>query len=232
MAVAHDDDDDPFGYAGLGFDHGSGAALIPQPCATTPELPQRPADASNATSASTEAEASAPGQVQEAQPATNSEAQDMAVDHDSEGQDQPGDEGITKSARRKLVLESLAELRKRRRTEAAAEQRAWSGIAAAVAAEELSELATDDGPPPFPSHETHSLVTFGGYYNCIRCGAVVGWKRHDQLGRPCRGECPKGSLRPIRRLAKGLHPHSKGTETDTATWPSGEVQPMPRRLCG
>ncbi len=139
------------------------------------------------------------------------------------------DEGLTKSQRRKMVLENLAESRKRRRLELAALQKAWGGLTSAIGIDDWVEIETHETQPPASVHATHALITCGGYLGCARCGRVVGWNGLDHLNTPCRGSCPRGSVRAIRRLAKGLHPYQRDNAPPLG-WPSGETKPTPRRM--
>ncbi len=169
-----------------------------------------------------------------APPATEGVAAAAPVGTTAHNADVPrplGEDGeLTRSGRRKAVQERLAEVKRRRQCETEVTRDAWSNIAAAVKAQDLAPTVYADVPPPFATHETHALLACGGYYGCVRCGKVIGWQRHDQLGLPCRGPCPRGSVRVIRRLARGLHPFERGKEDSTCAWPSGETKPVPQRL--
>ncbi len=128
------------------------------------------------------------------------------------------------------MLERLQELKRRRRCEDQATQDAWRNIAATSSVQNLTDVAASNDPPPLAAHPTHALSACGGFYGCVRCGCVVGWQRHANLSPVCRGSCPRGSVRAIRRLAHGLHPFDRGKEESTCAWPSGECRPVPRRL--
>ncbi len=211
---AADGDEDPFGYDGLGFDdaeaRGDDTGEAEPASSPPPSAPPQPAAA--------EVAAAAFGAQLEDTPPTQ-------PPHAS-----AEEEELTRKTRRKMVLEKLAEVRKRRRVEAGATLAAWSIVSAAIDVRELDSVLVHEGPPPFEVHPGHALLACGGYYGCIRCGHVVGWQRHAQLGAPCRGNCPRGSVRAIRRLSKGLHPSARGDEGDTSQWPSGERSPRPLRL--
>jgi hypothetical protein len=139
------------------------------------------------------------------------------------------EDAVSRGVRRRMVLEQLAEARKRRRMEGEALNAAWGGLVAAVGVQELLDIPAGDDVPPDDAHATHSLMHCGGYLGCVRCGKVVGWQGRDRLKEICRGTCPRGSVRAIRRLAKGLHPYAREGQTVNVSWPSGETAPTPRR---
>jgi hypothetical protein len=146
---------------------------------------------------------------------------------------EPPVEPLSEAQRRKMVLEQLAEARKRRRVEAETIEKAWGGVVAAVGVQEVLDIAVDDAQWPEGVHATHCIVQCGGYLGCARCGRVVGWQGRDRLREACRVFCPRGSQRAIRRLVKGLHPYERETHGSGAplpTWPSGEAAPTPRRI--
>ncbi len=237
--AAHESfEEDPFGFYGLGFDEaGDGGARGSSDTLTTHEasgqhgVPPSPSRDSAANDASAvqpmDIEPQAPPAVEGPEPAAHADA----PARDAAEPRPPGEGGeLTRSGRRKAVLERLAEAKRRRHCEASAARDAWANIAAAVNAQDLASAVFADVAPPFATHDTHALLACGGYYGCVRCGKVVGWQRHDQLGVPCRGSCPRGSVRAIRRLAQGLHPFERGKEDSTCAWPSGETNPKPQRL--
>ncbi len=120
---------------------------------------------------------------------------------------QPPELLISARERRKLILGQAAERNKRKRAESEALTRAWSGGEAAVSVGSYLELPPAQAAPPSPVHPTHSLVVCGGFTGCVRCGRVVAFQCHGRFSETCRGSCPLGSQRPIRRLIKGTFPH-------------------------
>ncbi len=158
-------------------------------------------------------------------------------DPDPQAQAQPGDpappehaaDTVSKSVRRRMVLEQLAEARKRRRLEGEAIDKAWGGLVAAIGVQDLLNIPADEEQPPDGAHATHCLVQCGGYLGCVRCGRVVGWQGRERLKEVCRGTCPRGSVRAIRRLTKGQHPYERDGQSVATAWPNGETAPRPRR---
>ncbi len=223
-------DEDPFGYAGLGLDSNGEVAGHGSPPRGGDHMDGSPEtamdlDRVDGHCAGTAAERG--GRVPEQE--GHAQRDDLPQVDMAEDPNVPP-EMITRSMRRKLILERGEEVKRRRRQQAEAAQTAWSTIAAAVDARDILAAVDSDEPPPFEAHATHAFVACGGYFGCVRCGRVVGWQRHDSLAEPCRGSCPRGSVRAIRRLARGLHPLERGKEGSTCSWPSGEEHPAPRRL--
>ncbi len=136
--------------------------------------------------------------------------------------------GLTKSGRRKMVLDKMCEARRTRKVEAKVLARSWNGMVAAIGIDDVLSLPEEESPPP-AAHPTHCLAQCGGYMGCVRCGIVVGWVGRDRLAGACRGTCPRGSVRAIRRLVKGLHPYERASDNGTTARPSGERAPVPRR---
>ncbi len=200
--------DDPFGFNQLGFDEGQALGLPAEPALTQLQGDER-------------------------------ETLDIAAPQSSSGSTQnanAGDAGnqaseylVTARERRKLILSQAAERNKRRRMETDALARAWDGGEAAVSLGNYMELLPAPAAPPFPVHPTHSLVVCGGFTGCVRCGRVVAYQGHDRFKDACRGYCPSGSQRPIRRLVRGDYPHDLRQSHVTPPWPDGGHTPTPRR---
>ncbi len=233
-------DEDPFNFGGLGFDEagdsgaqgsGSGDTRPAQGADSQPGAPQPPPGEDIVDDAA----AAQPMDIVQQEPTTpggsataNCEAAPTPATVATSSAGESGE--LTRSGRRTAMMERLAEAKRRRQCEASAAKDAWADISAAVSSKDLSAASFADLAPPFATHDTHALIACGGYYGCVRCGSVVGWQRHAQLGAPCRGTCPRGSVRAIRRLAQGLHPFERGKEDTTCAWPSGETNPKPLRL--
>ncbi len=145
-------------------------------------------------------------------------------------EDDQRDDLVTARVRRALILEQRCEARRRRIEDADCLRRAWGDADPAVSAAAFVEMQPTDQPPPFSVDQGHSLVACGGFYGCVRCGAVVGWHGHRRLALPCRGTCPVGSRGPIRLLVHGRLPHRQ-QEHYGRDWPSGEKTPVPYRVC-
>ena len=77
--------------------------------------------------------------------------------------------------------------------------------------------------PPVEIHREHTALVCGGYAGCVKCGSTVAFHSVSLLKDPCRGWCPAGSRRPVRRLAGGQHPRDYGEVCHE--WPSGELNP-------
>jgi hypothetical protein len=215
--IQHSPSEDPFGYAELGFDQGE-SIEVPR-VAAGGEM--QSADGSTPAEGSSAASAERLGHRDGVQP--GSDLRHAHVD--------PSEDGLVSAReRRRLVLEQQVERRKRRRLEMEAVTRAWGEGDAIIDAAEFVDLALATEAPPFTVHETHQLVMCGGYSGCIRCGRVVAYQGHDRFGAPCRGYCPSGSSRPVRRLARGDHPHPTAQGHLADVWPSGETAPVPRRF--
>ncbi len=216
MQDDHSPHEDPFGYAELGFDQGESIGTPGDEARGEVQRADGPTPPVDAPAVPTEL----PGHREDAQP----------IDQPHDHVEQQGDGLVTARERRRLVLEQQAERRKRRRLEMQAVTMAWGQGDAIIDAAEFVDLPTVSEAPPFPIHETHQLVMCGGYSGCIRCGRVVAYQGHDRFGAPCRGYCPSGSSRPMRRLAKGEHPHPAARGHLADEWPSGETAPVPRRF--
>ncbi len=148
---------------------------------------------------------------------------------ENDGGAQPPEPLISARERRKLILSRAAERNKRKRAEAEAVARAWSGGDAAVSVDGYLQLPPAQSAPPFPVHASHSLVICGGFTGCVRCGRVVAFQGHGRFGEACRGSCPTGSQRPIRRLIKGMFPHDVHQRHLAPPWPDGLLNPTPQR---
>ncbi len=199
-----DEQDDPFGFAGLNFDEGQAPAhrdVLGPAARVADDPPPQPPQPLAASGQSIEGHASA----------------------SSEGN------LLTARDRRRMVLEQAAERNKRRRIETDAIAKAWDGGEAAVTVGDYVSLSTTPLAPPFAVHPSHSLVLCGGFTGCVRCGRVVAYQCHDRFNGECRGRCPTGSQRPIRRLVKGLFPHDVRSSHATPPWPDGGNSPTPRR---
>ncbi len=200
--------DDPFGFDALGFDEGQAVGPPAGPALPRLQEDERGARERTAPRASSEG---APNLIG-----------DDAVDRAPEYM-------VTARERRKLILGQAAERNKRRRMETDALARAWSGGEAAVSLGSYLELPPSPAAPPFPVHPTHSLVVCGGFTGCVRCGRVVAFQGHDRFREACRGHCPLGSQRPIRRLIKGTYPHDLRQSHLAPPWPDGGQSPTPQR---
>ncbi len=217
--LQHSPNEDPFGFDGLGFDQGEVGTGI---SGGTLGDAHRADVAMTSTANTAEADVHHdPGHRDHVHPAP-AVPQDQPLP--------PGDGLVTARERRRIVLEQLTERRKRRRLEMEVVTRAWGGGDAIVEAGEFVDLPVADEAPPFTVHDTHQLVLCGGYSGCIRCGRVVAYQGHDRFAAPCRGFCPSGSARPVRRLARGDHPHPAARGHLDDRWPSGEAAPVPRRF--
>ncbi len=213
------DDDDPFGYNKLNFDEG-------QAVVNTDTSPRRaPAHARvhaiELGSCSSSNRAPMPPPVER-----SGDPHDLARPH------AVTDEGDMVSARerRRLVLEQRTEKLKRRRIEAEVTQAVWDSGKVVVDAGVYFEISPADAPPPFEVHGSHMLVVCGGFTGCARCGRVVAYQGHGRFAAPCRGHCPTGSQRPIRRLIRGQHPHHAQRGHLGPPWPDGSEHPVPRRF--
>ncbi len=217
--VQHSPNEDPFGFGGLDFDQGeAGVGISGEDCGVEQVVAAAVASAPTADAAYAHHDPVHHGHGHR-EPA---EPQDRPPP--------PGDGLVTARERRRLVLEQLAERRKRRRLEIEVVTRAWGEGDAVVEAGDFVDLPVADGVPPFAVHDTHQLVCCGGYSGCIRCGRVVAYQGHDRFAAPCRGFCPSGSARPVRRLARGDHPYPAARGHLADRWPSGEAAPVPRRF--
>ncbi len=144
--------------------------------------------------------------------------------------EQEGGSSISAVARRRAVLAQLAEKRRRVGHDREVRAAAWrAGDMGTVLEGTGIVVPVSREPPPFTVGSGHDLLLCGGFTGCIRCGMVVGWHGHARLAAPCRGACPSGSVRPIRRLARGLMPHWQ-QDGDGQNWPSGESTPTPYRV--
>ncbi len=143
-----------------------------------------------------------------------------------------GTEFTSRVKRRQLVAEQQAEVKRRRNAESAAADAAWRSGEGAIESHAYVTLQPREEELPFPEGPGHALLVHGGYTGCARCGMVVGWRSQGRLAAPCRGSCPPGSRRPVRRLARGLLPHDYGGAHRPPPWPNGEVQPRPYRPHG
>ncbi len=137
-------------------------------------------------------------------------------------------EGITLVERRRLLVARQAELRRRRAEDARTISAAWGGAATALSAPSYVALEPTSCDLPIDVGQGHDIILCGGYVGCARCGHVVGWFGHNRLATVCRGWCPPGGVRAVRRLAQGLLPHVRGQVA--LHWPSGEPRPTPRRF--
>ncbi len=215
------EEDDPFGFAGMGFDDGEdvGDAMNGR----------RQQDEQRTHEGATQA-----CPEDEGQPAVMSEEADGRAHvglrgGEAEPEADAADGKLTARERRKRMLEQMAEVRKRQRAETQAVTAAWAGITAAITPTEYMSIPMVNGPPPFEVHPTHDLVLCGGFAGCVRCGRVAGYHGHNRFAIECRGHCPAGRVRPVRRLVKGLHPYSKGCGHAAPSWPDGVDNPTPRR---
>ncbi len=154
-----------------------------------------------------------------------------AVPHVDESGDngQPPETLISARERRKMILSRAAERNKRKRAESEALTRAWCGGDAAVSVDNYLQLPPAQSAPPFSVHPTHSLVLCGGFTGCVRCGRVVAFQCHGRFNETCRGSCPTGSQRPIRRLVRGIFPHDVRQSHLAPPWPDGVLTPTPQR---
>ncbi len=130
-------------------------------------------------------------------------------------------EFVTPAKRRRLMRARRATAQENAATTRIASESAWSLMA--------SGLPAYPTPPeqalsraPMRIHSTHDCIACGGYFGCLRCGSVVGSARSSLLSDACRGACPAGSGGPIARLRAGRLPRGRA-------WPSGELQPLPKR---
>ncbi len=209
-------DEDPFGYVHLGLDDAE------EQIRDGRDARQHEAEADTATVSGTTA-------IPPASEANADETNSDARQTGGRSEDGDGSNLVTARERRKLMIQQLAEKRKRKRAEDEAVARVWNDGKAVMGFNEFVALQTIELPPPFVVHESHQLVACGGYTGCCRCGRVVAFQGHGRFADPCRGFCPNGSVRPIRRLVKGSHPYcDKGSHLGVQ-WPSGESAPVPRR---
>ncbi len=209
--------EDPFGHLLRGYDDDQGAERRDGQEAVRRHAGER-GEVANGAAANPAATESAAAEV-----ASGSQGQ-------AEGAEvQAGCDLVTARERRRLVMQQLDEKRKRRRAEMEAVAMTWRGGEAVMGIGEFVDLPKDDDALPFTVHDTHQLVVCGGYTGCVRCGRVVAFQGHARFATPCRGTCPNGSLRPIRRLVRGEHPHDVKRGHLGVQWPSGETAPTPRR---
>ena len=79
---------------------------------------------------------------------------------------------------------------------------------------------------PFPADPTHVIIMRGGYFGCLACGHVAGYKAVAAFGKRCRLYTPPGSRGAVDRLLAGALPHAHHSRPDIAAeWPTGEATP-------
>ena len=133
-----------------------------------------------------------------------------------------GDVLITPGQRRSILRDHAL----RRRTQEQLRQQVHARAGASVGMGSFASLPwAAPGLLPFQPHPSHEGVLCGGFLGCNRCGSVMGFHQRGPLVEPCRGSCPAGSVRPVRRLIQGRPPHGDGEQ-----WPSGEANPRPLRV--
>ena len=130
--------------------------------------------------------------------------------------------------RRKLMLARMKEIRERERNDRIAREVAWGNAAVARTHPKCLELHVTNKELPFAVGDGHDIVLCGGFAGCICCAVVVGWHGHSKLSVKCRGDHPRGSGGPVRRLMLGKLPHAQRT-IHGLSWPSGEENPRPMR---
>ncbi len=218
--LEHDayDEDDPFDFNGLNFDEGQARVDGDAHPSDGQTLVQEGSSALGNCTTAIDAPTTPPGL----------HGRDLrGLAHPCEAEEE--DILVSASVRRRLVHEQRTEKLKRRRMEAQAIQDAWDSGKAIVGADLYLGISPVDEPPPFEVHSTHMLVACGGFTGCARCGRVVAYQGHGRFAEPCRGNCPTGSQRPIRRLIRGQHPHHVQRGHLEPPWPDGSVRPVPRR---
>ena len=132
------------------------------------------------------------------------------------------------SERRKLMVARMKEIRERERNDRIARDVAWGRADVARTNPKCMELHVTDKELPFAVGEGHDIVLCGGFVGCTCCAVVVGWHGHSKLSAKCRGNHPRGSGGPVRRLILGKLPHAQRM-IHGMSWPSGEVNPRPMR---
>ncbi len=211
--------EDPFGHMHGGFDHAQGMTQ-----GNERRMEDQDSGGGEASLANAATDPAGAGT------ATSHEANASRGARDEAGVVEQVETGlVTARDRRRMVIQQLEEKRKRRRAEMEAVAAAWRGGEAVMGVGDFVDLPGDETALPFAVHATHHIVVCGGYTGCVRCGRVVAFQGHARFATPCRGTCPNGSLRPIRRLIRGEHPHEERRGHLGAQWPSGEAAPTPRR---
>ena len=144
--------------------------------------------------------------------------------------DPPGREEIevqmvTPAKRRRLLSEQQAAARADASAAGTVRQSAWDASMRTLA---WHPESTATPPAAFMSttiHASHNCLECGGFVGCVRCGSVVSTPQRSALDKPCRVSCPLGTRGPVKIMAAGRLPRGEA-------WPSGEVDPKPKRLRG
>ncbi len=129
---------------------------------------------------------------------------------------------VTPAKRRRLMSTQRAMQREDVAAASVANAAAWRQLARCLPRVPEPEPEVHD-VLPFNVDSSHEGIICGGYVGCIRCGSVVATQAQSALNTRCRGDCPPGACGPVRRLAAGRRPRGD-------TWPSGEDEPLPKRL--
>ena len=130
------------------------------------------------------------------------------------------DQLVTPAKRRRIAAAQRAALREDAVALRQANSAAWRTLARNL--QPVGE-SDDEGVVPLPVHDSHECLVCGGFVGCIRCGAVISAQLRSALSVQCRGFCPDNACGPVRRLALGRLPRGD-------RWPSGEAEPLPKRL--
>ena len=79
----------------------------------------------------------------------------------------------------------------------------------------------DGGVLPFPMHISHAIVSCGGFFGCITCGALSSGFQCGPFADPCRHRITAGSKWRVHGLAGGKLPHF------AKSWPDESIDPQP-----
>ena len=79
----------------------------------------------------------------------------------------------------------------------------------------------DGGVLPFPMHASHAIVSCGGFFGCITCGALSSGFQCGPFAEVCRHRISAGSKWRVHGLARGKLPHF------AKTWPDHSTDPQP-----
>lgn len=137
-------------------------------------------------------------------------------------EDAQAEPSLTVLQHRREVKAQVTEQRRRARSDRECFDGAWRS---GTVTRQLALLDDASHAPPFEVHSSHLLVLCGGYSGCVHCGRIAGFWGQHKFARECRLFIPEGTLVHIRRLMRGLLPSSGRA----LGWPSGEVDPAPRR---
>ena len=147
---------------------------------------------------------------------------------------------VTQAQRRTILAEQARARQKARQhnklTQAKAAQQLLDELPTSVDTRGSGNPDLDQplaAPPPWLARSTgtpHELYLCGGVVFCALCGAVATTQTAPQLGRPCAGHTPQGSLSRLRRIQRGQCP------LRLTCWPDGapphQTRPVRRVFWG